>query len=334
VTAGGRPALSVVVMGYHDRRTIVRAVQSVLDQTSPEPFEVVVVTSGDDDSAEAVRAAFPTLAVVASPARLLPGGARNRGVAAARGRVVAFLAADCLAEPGWVRARLSAHAAGHAAVASAVTNGERRSLPAWGFHFELYARRLPGRPSGWIAHTDPACHGLSYDRALLARLGPFDDRVEIGEDTDAALRLEALEVPVWFERGIRTAHLGPTRTLDMLRDRYRRGRRAAIHDRVDARPTAVAMMQLLPGWTRRLASTLVLSWRRAEQDRAWVVAAAPWIVAARAAGLAGWYAGCGGGRGGEEPAPQGIPARGAVVVGQNDPDHGIDPRNDPAATGR
>ncbi len=293
MTAGGPPALSVVVMGYRDRRTIVRAVQSVLDQTSPEPFEVVVVTSGDDDSAHAVRGAFPSLPVVASRTRLLPGGARNRGVASTTGRIVAFLAADCLAEPGWVTARLAAHAAGHAAVASAVTNGERRSPVAWGFHFEFYARRLPGRPSGWVAHTDPACHGLSYDRALLERLGPFDDRIEIGEDTDAARRLSALGVPVWFECRIRTAHLGPTRTLDMVRDRYRRGRRAAIRDRVDEKPTVVAMVLLLPGWTRRLASTLRMSWRRAEGDRWWVVVSAPWIVAARAAGLAGWYAGCG-----------------------------------------
>ena len=40
-------ALSVVVMGYRNRDTIVRAVRSVVDQASPGPFEVVVVTSGE-----------------------------------------------------------------------------------------------------------------------------------------------------------------------------------------------------------------------------------------------------------------------------------------------
>jgi glycosyltransferase involved in cell wall biosynthesis len=313
-------------MGYRDRRTILRAVQSVLDQTCSEPFEVVVVTSGDDDSAEAVRRTFPSLPVVASRTRLLPGAARNRGVAATSGRVVAFLAADCLAEPGWVAARLSAHAAGHAAVASAVTNGERRSPAAWGFLFELYFRRLPGRPSGWVAHTDQACHGLSYERALLERLGPFDERLEIGEDTDAARRLSALDVPVWFDREIRTAHLGPTRTVDMVRDRARRGRRAAIRDRVDEKPTGAAMVLLLPGWTRRLAGTLRLSWRDAEQDRWWVVVSAPWIVAARAAGLVGWYAGCGDGRAPHDDRDQRARLAGVPPTMQ--------PQSDPAATGR
>ena len=278
-------ALSVVVMGYRNRDTIVRAVRSVVDQASPGPFEVVVVTSGGDDSAEEVRRSFPALCVVESSVRLLPGAARNAGVAATRGRTVAFLAADCVAEPGWIAARLAAHDVGHPAVACAVTNGERRRPSAWAFHFELYAERLPGRPPGPVDAPDAACHGLSLDRSLLERLGPFDEQVEIGEDTKAALRLAAMGVPVWFEPTVRTAHFGPRDTVSMLRARYRQGRQLAALDCSTARPA----LPLLRRWTRRVHRTVAFAWRHAGRDRPWVILAVPWIMAGRAAGLAGWY---------------------------------------------
>jgi len=284
----GDPALSVVVMGYRNRRTILQAVRSVVDQESPVPFEVIVVTSGNDDSAETVRRTFSAVTVVESSARLLPGAARNAGVAASTGRVVAFLAADCLAEPGWVRARLAAHGAGHVAVACAVTNGERWSPSAWAFHFDLYSHRLPGRHPGSVAHPAPASHGLSFDRPVLERVVPFDEQVRVGEDTDAARRLAALDVPVWFEPAVRTAHVGPTGTLGMLLDRYQRGKQVAALDGVAARPP---LRVVLRRWARQVGRTVGVSWRDAGPDRWWVVVALPWILAARAAGLAGWYRG-------------------------------------------
>jgi hypothetical protein len=43
------PALLVIVMGNRDESTIVRAVESVLQQSSSEPFEVAAVVSGMTD---------------------------------------------------------------------------------------------------------------------------------------------------------------------------------------------------------------------------------------------------------------------------------------------
>jgi len=269
-----RSKLSVIVMGYENADTIVRAVQSVLEQADDD-VEVVVVTSGPDDSAGRVRRAFPSLTVVDSPDRLLPGGARNAGVAATRGELVAFLAADCVAEPGWIAGRRRAHDAGHPVVASAVTNGAARNLSAWGFHFDVYSARLAGQVARAVPGSDHAAHGCSFTRATLARLGPFDDAVLIGEDTAAARRLDDLAIAVWFDPMVRTAHTGPTSTRSLWRERVRRG---AL--RPPRRGSAAPMLRVWFGDLR-------VAWRGAGHDRGWFWAALPWTTLSKVAAEVG-----------------------------------------------
>lgn len=284
-----RPALSVVVIGYRNEATIVRAVESVRSQHAEEPFEVVVVTSGGDASAARVRA-FPDVAVIEAPTRLLPGGARNAGLAASKGRFVSFLAADCEAPPGWVAGRLRAHRSGHPVVAGAMTS-VGRSASALASLFLLYSARLPGRPAGRVAWPDPAAHSLSYQREVLERLRGFDESLLIGEDTQAARRLGELGVEIWFEPSVRTAHSGPRTLAALVADQYGRGARAARamaggsqRDgslRVTLAQEARGLRALLP-WILRTASR-----HRPGTTRLGMVALVPWITAGAVAHRAG-----------------------------------------------
>lgn len=88
------PALSVVVLSYNARERIDLALGSLRTQTIKEPFEVIVVDSGDDGTDEYVRAHYPDARLVRSEERLGVGAARNRGAAVARAPYVAFLADD------------------------------------------------------------------------------------------------------------------------------------------------------------------------------------------------------------------------------------------------
>jgi GT2 family glycosyltransferase len=268
-------------MGYRNGDTIVRAVRSVVGQADAD-VEVVVVTSGGDDSADRVRDAFPGLAVVESPVRLLPGATRNRGVEASQGAVVAFLEGDCVAEPGWIAARRRLHDAGWPVVASAVTNGDRGHLAAWGFHFGIFGDRLAGRRAGRVAGTDGAAHGCSYVRTALDRVGPFDETIRIGEDTNAALALERLGVPIWYEPSVRTTHWGPRSSVELVRDRYRRG---CNRGRTRG-PVARGWIGVGRIWLRTVAR-LPRMWRDAGGDRWWFLASLPWWMAGSAASLVG-----------------------------------------------
>jgi glycosyltransferase involved in cell wall biosynthesis len=199
------------------RPTLVGAVRSLIAQD--EKAEIVVVHSGPGDVAALLRSAGLDVALVQSEERLLPGGARNAGVATTRAPVVAFLADDCEAGPGWVRLRREAHEAGHDAVASALVSHRPNRPIALAAHLSLFVNRLP-RAQPHLAQR----FGVSYRRVLLDRVGPFRDDLRAGEDTDVNSRIGGSGAIHWDPR-IQTAHHGSERLGEFLADQAQRGRR-------------------------------------------------------------------------------------------------------------
>lgn len=286
------PELACAVLAVGNPSGLPVAVRSLLSQS--EPVEVVVVNSGGGEAAEALLAAGLSVPVIETADRLLPGGARNRGLAATRAPFVAFLAADCRAEPGWAAARLAAHRRGERAVASAVTNPYRGNLAAWASYVVLFSRRMPGVPP-----AEALLYGASYERSLFERFGPFREDLRAGEDTEFHQRLAAAGVPIAWEPAVRTAHRHPLRVSRLLGDQYRRGARMAAASEHLAGP---------PPWRvagnsfTRLAGDARRAWNAAAPgERRYVAAAAFLLPAAALSYAAGALGGAHARRLGDEP---------------------------------
>jgi len=152
---GSTPRVSVVVPVFQGERVIGDCLVSVLGQTFPhDQYEIVVVNNGSTDRTGALVEGFP-VRVVEEP-RLGVAFARNRGVEAARGELVAFTDADCLAEPTWLAA-LVAHFDAHVQLAGV------------GGHLPGYDPRTP------VQYYIPDRRLLSQERALGGERGyaPF-----------------------------------------------------------------------------------------------------------------------------------------------------------------
>ncbi|QMU77479.1 glycosyltransferase family 2 protein [Streptacidiphilus sp. PB12-B1b] len=95
-------SLSVVICGYTVDRLddLCAAVESVRRQRTPVA-ELVLVTDHSAELAARVRERFPDLRIVPNRERQGLSGARNTGVAAVGGEVVAFLDDDAVARPDW-----------------------------------------------------------------------------------------------------------------------------------------------------------------------------------------------------------------------------------------
>jgi glycosyltransferase involved in cell wall biosynthesis len=257
------PELTCVVLSVGNPPELLAAVQSLLDQQ--QPIEIVVVNSGGGDASHAL-ARWSEIRVIEFPHRLLPGAARNAGIAATAAPYVAFLASDCIAEGGWVRARLDAHRQGAAAVASAVTNPFRRNVVAWTSYVSLFSRRMPGVPG-----ENALLYGVSYDRRLFDRFGLFREDMRGGEDTEFHQRLTS-EVAIRWAPGVRTAHRHSRSVGALLVDHYRRGRRtAAAWQRLNG-PGALRVVKNV---LQRAPSSARTAWRAAlPGQRGWIAAAA------------------------------------------------------------
>jgi glycosyltransferase involved in cell wall biosynthesis len=98
--------VSVVVPARNAASTLGRTLSSLSAQLDPPDFEVVVVDDGstDDTASIASRAG----ARVVSASGVGSGAARNLGVAACAGELLAFTDADCFPEPGWLAAGVAA----------------------------------------------------------------------------------------------------------------------------------------------------------------------------------------------------------------------------------
>lgn len=97
------PMVSVIVPTYQRANSVVKAVSSILEQEFKD-LEVIVV---DDHSSDTTRDIIQNLQNNDSRIKYLyleknggPGGARNAGVAAARGEFIAFLDSDDEWKPG------------------------------------------------------------------------------------------------------------------------------------------------------------------------------------------------------------------------------------------
>jgi glycosyltransferase involved in cell wall biosynthesis len=183
------PLVSVVVPAYNAATTVEATLRSILDQTV-EDLEVIVVDDGSQDrTVEVVRQLDDPRITVLEQANRGPSSARNKGLAAARGRYVALLDADDLWLPdklerqlGWLEQ--------HPDVKSVQTGvffvndaldvvSVRRCAAADDVLLQtLRFQNLPAVPSTLLA-----------ERERIAAAGGFDTSLAILEDWNLAIQL-------------------------------------------------------------------------------------------------------------------------------------------------
>ncbi len=95
--------ISVIICAYTEARwhDLVAAVESLRHQTKPAR-ETIVVVDHNQRLLERVRAELPSVVVAENSDCQGLSGARNSGIAIARGALIAFLDDDATAEPDWL----------------------------------------------------------------------------------------------------------------------------------------------------------------------------------------------------------------------------------------
>jgi glycosyltransferase involved in cell wall biosynthesis len=91
----------VVVCSYNADRTLELA-WTPLQRLNYTDYEIILVDDGSTDSTPSIAARFPKVRSIRHPLNLGLSTARNTGISAAAGEIIAFTDADCRADQDWL----------------------------------------------------------------------------------------------------------------------------------------------------------------------------------------------------------------------------------------
>jgi len=236
-THGEPPALEQTLVALRVDAPTVRII--VVDDASP----------ASESEALAATAARHGAELVVRPANGGPGAARNTGLALVTTPVVAFVDRDVEPQPGWLEPLLAHLADPHVALVAPRVRATPGSASLAQFERErspldlgsAEARVVAGSRVSYVPSTS-----IVARRDVLAALGGFDERLQVGEDVDLVWRLNELGHDVRYEPSSVVHH--PTRTTlaQWARQRYGYGESAALLD--ERHPGSVPPISM-SGWT-------------------------------------------------------------------------------------
>ena len=201
--------VSVVICTRNRARALLASLESVAVAAracNGVETELVIVDNASSDDTEAVVSSWAEAAglkvTLVHEARKGLAAARNAGVRAAHGTVLAFTDDDCRLAPDYLRTllALSASDPGMVVRGGRVDLGDPADLP-----FTIKTDPMPATYGG-ERHPGGFIHGcnMAMTRATFDRIGMFDERFgagapcEAGEDTDYLYRAYLAGIPVEY----------------------------------------------------------------------------------------------------------------------------------------
>jgi len=219
-TNSDTPFVSVIIIVRDMINTIDLCLRSVFSGDYPEDrYEVIVVDGGSKDGTFEKAQKYPVKCL--QEFRNGRAIARNIGIKNAKGDIIAFLDADCVAHPDWLRKHVELHNSSLAlsAVCGSVeceTHISKivklRHYTYFGFICENAERKLT-----W----DIATCNASFKRRLFKEVGLFDEKLDLGEDANLCWNAFRRGFPILFDPSPKVTHIYPQMTWKSYLDKKR-----------------------------------------------------------------------------------------------------------------
>ncbi|MGH7860040.1 MAG: glycosyltransferase, partial [Candidatus Binatia bacterium] len=182
-----RPKVSVVICAYNAERTMEACLDSLLE-LDYRPLEIIVIDDGSTDGTLEISERYP-FRVIHQTNRGL-SAARNAGIEAATGDIVAFTDSDFVDDPQWL-----SYLVGAMERNGWVAAGGPNLPPPEEERVASCVAAAPGGPThvlvdDEIAEHVPGCN-MAFRRDVLRAIGGFDVRyTAAGDDVDLCWRLQ------------------------------------------------------------------------------------------------------------------------------------------------
>jgi len=191
---GGGPLVSVVMPTFNSQNTVLRALKSVLAQTYGNIEIVIADDASRDDTRQRVESlADERVTFLESDAKTNqgPAASRNRALAVAQGKYVAFLDSD----DEWLPEKLAVQVAFMGAnpdCSIVVSNAEDISPEGRVVETEFDSTPPARGPDAWrvlLKYSFIETSSVMTRLALVRELGAFDTKLFVSQDQDLWIRL-------------------------------------------------------------------------------------------------------------------------------------------------
>ncbi len=199
------PLVSVVIPTYNRAGMICETIENVFQQTYRN-IELIIVDDGSTDETLSKLRSFGDRIRWVAQENAGPAAARNRGIAIAKGEIIAFQDSDDSWHPTKIERQVSLLQRAGDSVVCCLCNSVVELPGRVVRSFENAPVNPPIEEGIWVNVTEVLAtrfilfnQAVAIRREVLARIGGFDESFRLNEDMDLGLRL-SLEGPWAFIR--------------------------------------------------------------------------------------------------------------------------------------
>lgn len=180
-------SVSVVIPVLNGANTIGDTLAGLMNQVQPPcETEIIVVDNGSTDATVSVVRNFPV--TLLCEAKRGPSAARNRGLYAARGEVIAYLDADTLPTRRWLVEIVSPFRNPEILLAAGRLVGYRPRTPAEKFYARFYVDREQRDAHAEGFPFAPSAN-MAVRRSAAVAIGGWDEEFRVAQDMELSYRL-------------------------------------------------------------------------------------------------------------------------------------------------
>jgi glycosyltransferase involved in cell wall biosynthesis len=244
----GPPTISVIIPCYNAKSTIFRCLKSICQQHCSVDFEILIIDSSDDGSDQMIKAQFPKVQLIHFDQRTLPGIGRNYGAQEARGSILVFTDADCIAPSNWLQKHYLRHK-DYDVVGGSLNNANPFSFVGWASFLLEFSGFTPSARFETLRNLITA--NVSYKKHVFPKEG-FPQDIWPGEDRVFHWKL-ADKTKLYYDGSIYVSHWNRSQLSHFFTHQGRLGKAAAASwSRIDVKHKFLldypALVFLTPFW--------------------------------------------------------------------------------------
>ncbi|MBN1824247.1 MAG: PqqD family peptide modification chaperone [Endomicrobiales bacterium] len=185
------PSVSVIVPVFNEEDIISSCITALLSLDYPKDrLELIFVDNNSNDKSASIIKQYPVRYIFEK--RRGRSAARNSGIKAATGEILAFTDADCVVEEKWLKNLVVGFKNGNVGCCGGRTvsyNPANFIEKYFDWFFETQPQKLASFTENYFIGPIFATCNLACRKSVLEEVGYFDDNMVAGEDTDLVWRI-------------------------------------------------------------------------------------------------------------------------------------------------